>query len=90
MACPSCLSDNQAEFTAEMIIHYSGLKNLDNPGVLDCGVSLFVIPETKRGLLTSGTRTAESFAQGESLHDIARSREITPHQNSEIAVCTCY
>jgi hypothetical protein len=87
MSCLLCLSDNQAEFTAEMVIHSSGPKNLDNPGLwvfpklfvcLDCGVSLFVIPEPKRGFLTSGARTAESFAQGKSIHDIARSGEITP------------
>ena len=41
-----------------MIIHLSGMKNIDNPGVLavprvlvclDCGLSTFTVPET--GLL---------------------------------------
>jgi hypothetical protein len=87
MSCPSCASGNQVGFSAEMMLHFPGLKNLDKPGVwlfpqllvcLDCGVSLFTIPEPKRGLLTSGPPTAESFAQEESLHAIARSREFTP------------
>jgi hypothetical protein len=33
MHCASCKSENQAEFTAEMMIHFSGLSNIDNPGV---------------------------------------------------------
>jgi len=87
MSCLSCLSDNQAEFSAEMVIHFSGLRNLDNRGVwvfpklfvcLNCGVSLFVIPEAKRGLLTSCARTVESFAQGENVDHIARSRQFAP------------
>lgn len=50
MSCLSCASDHQAEFPAEMIIHYSGLENLDRCGVwvftnilvcLDCGFSSF-------------------------------------------------
>jgi hypothetical protein len=87
MSCPACASGKQMSFSAEMMLHSPGRKNLANPGVwlfpkllvcLDCGVSLFTIPEPKRGLLTSGTPTAEAFAQEESVHDIARSREITP------------
>jgi hypothetical protein len=43
-----CGSGNQAELAAEMVIHFSGVKNLDKPGVwvfpkllvcLDCGHS---------------------------------------------------
>ncbi len=85
MACPSCQSDNQAEFNAEMIIHFSGLKNLDNPGVwefskllvcLDCGVSRFTISEPGRGLLIAATGTAESFAQGKIVRGIVFSPQI--------------
>jgi hypothetical protein len=56
MSCLLCGSSNQAELTAEMVIHLSGLKNLDNPGVwvfpklsvcLDCGYSHFAVPERK-------------------------------------------
>jgi hypothetical protein len=78
MYCPSCQSRNQAEFTAEIIIHFSGLKNIDKPGVwvfpkvsvcLDCGSSRFATPKTELALLATGTPTSadstrlESFAQ---------------------------
>jgi hypothetical protein len=33
MFCMVCGSDTQVEFTAEMIIHFTGLKHLDKPGV---------------------------------------------------------
>ena len=68
MPCLSCASDNQAEFSAEMIIHFSGLKNLDKLGVwafprllvcLDCGSSRFSIPRTDLALLASGTPARE-------------------------------
>jgi hypothetical protein len=54
MSCLLCASDYQREFSAEMIIHFSGLKNLDEPGVwisprllicLNCGFSHFTIQE---------------------------------------------
>ena len=55
MYCPSCQSSNQAEFTAEMMIHFSGLRYIDNNlGVLafpkivvclDCGAARFSTPE---------------------------------------------
>ena len=56
MSCLSCASENQAKFTAEMIIHFSGLRFIDNPGVwafpkvsvcLDCGFSRFKLPESQ-------------------------------------------
>ena len=57
MSCPLCGSGNQAELTAEMVIHFTGLKNLDKPGVwvfpkqllvcLDCGCSHFTVPATE-------------------------------------------
>jgi len=60
MECTLCGSRNQAEFTADVMIHFSGLKNVDNPGVLacaeiliclDCGFSRFTIPETELRVL---------------------------------------
>jgi hypothetical protein len=54
MFCLICGSGNRAELTGEMVIHFSGLKNLDKPGVwvfpkffvcLDCGYSHFTVPE---------------------------------------------
>ena len=53
MRCASCCSEKQGEFSAEMIIHFQGLKNVDNSGIwlfpkllvcLDCGVSRFIVP----------------------------------------------
>jgi hypothetical protein len=64
MSCPLCGSGNEAELAAEMIIHFSGLKNLDNPGVwvfpkllvcLNCGFSQFIVPEPELVLLASAT-----------------------------------
>ena len=88
MICPSCQSQNQAEFTAEMIVHLPGPENLDKPGVwlfpklsvcLDCGVSRFTIAEpSKLLLLTSDVRKAESSAQREKFQDIARSSQLAP------------
>jgi hypothetical protein len=63
MNCSLCASNNQVEFSAEMMIHFSGLKNLDRPGILlspkplvclDCGFSRFAIPETELQLLREG------------------------------------
>jgi hypothetical protein len=68
MPCKVCSSGNQIEFTAEMMIHFSGLRNIDNPGVLvfprisiclDCGCSRFTILETELALLR-GTATLEA------------------------------
>jgi len=56
MSCVFCTSTNQAEFPAEVNIHFPGLRNADNPGVfvfpkllvcLDCGSSSFVTPESE-------------------------------------------
>jgi hypothetical protein len=62
VACVLCASDNEAEFPVEMIIHFSGLKNVGNPGVclfpkclicLDCGFAQFKVPETKLASLAA-------------------------------------
>ena len=59
-ACRSCGSKNQTEFASEIMIHFSGLRNLDKPGVLvfpklliclDCGVSQFTLEEGELGQL---------------------------------------
>ncbi len=56
MRCRVCCSENEAEFTAEMMIHFSGFMHLANPGILmfpkisvclDCGSSRFSIPGTE-------------------------------------------
>ena len=53
--CRACGSHaNQAELDAEVCIHFPGLENLDTPHVLvfpkvsvclDCGASMFAMPE---------------------------------------------
>jgi hypothetical protein len=67
MSCLLCGSGNQAELTAEMVIHFSGLKNLDKPGVwvfakflvcLDCGCSRFTVPKEKLSFIAHTLQTS--------------------------------
>jgi hypothetical protein len=69
MSCIACGSNCQKEFATEMILHFSGIKNLDKPGVLmfqkllvcmDCGYSHFAIQEPSWRPLQSSLRTAAS------------------------------
>jgi hypothetical protein len=66
MACLLCGSSNEAEFSAEMVIHVGGLTNIDNPGVwvfpklvtcLDCGIVRFNVSKTELASLVGGTPT---------------------------------
>jgi hypothetical protein len=66
MSCPSCSSSNQAEFPTEMLVHFGGRKNLDNPGVwvyprllvcLECGFAQATIPASELAQLAAGTST---------------------------------
>jgi len=68
MRCQLCQSRNQAEFTAEMMIHFSGLECIDNPGIptfpklavcLDCGFSRFSITEPELSQLAEGIKRSE-------------------------------
>jgi len=63
MLCALCKSSKQAEFTSELMIHFSGLEHLVNAGVLifpqvsvclDCGSSRFTTPEIELGVLRKG------------------------------------
>jgi len=63
MRCKSCGSVNQHRFTAEMGIHFPGLKNIGKPVVwvfpelvvcLDCGIAEFAVPEDKLFILAIG------------------------------------
>jgi hypothetical protein len=72
MSCLSCASGHQAEFSAEMIVHVGGPKNLDNPGTwiftklsicLDCGCARFTVPEIELALLAAGAPKSERPAQ---------------------------
>lgn len=55
--CSSCHSVHQSEFTAEINIHFPGMKGVYIPSVWvfpkilicrDCGAAQFTIPETER------------------------------------------
>lgn len=83
--CPTCKSAKLSELGAEMIIHFSGLKNLDNPGVLlspkvsvclDCGFSRFSVPETELASVAKGTSETKSSALLKSSGDAALGNEI--------------
>jgi hypothetical protein len=78
MTCLSCHSAKHAELTAEMLIHFPGLKNLDKPGVwlfpkllvcLNCGCTRFTVPQTELDSLEKGTRASDSSTLGKSAGD---------------------
>jgi hypothetical protein len=58
---------NEAEFTAEMMLHFSGVVRIDNPGVLafprvsvcmDCGASRFSTSDAELQELREGMAPA--------------------------------
>jgi hypothetical protein len=66
-----------------MIIHFSGIENLDRPGVwvfpdllicLDCGRSLFTVEENEFALLARRRSNGESLASVARLDDSASSQ----------------
>jgi hypothetical protein len=68
MSCPACASCNQVEFSAEMIVHLGGLRNLDKSGVVlfptllicvSCGFSQFTVPKAELALLASDSPNSE-------------------------------
>jgi len=80
MHCPLCASGHEAEFTAEMVIHFRGLKNVDKPGVwvfpillvcLECGSSRFSVPEKELVLLASSAPASERSTAQQSLDERA-------------------
>jgi hypothetical protein len=67
MSSTSCGSNCQKEFASEMILHFSGIKNLDKPGVwifpklfvcMDCGFSHFTLQEPSWHPLQTALRHA--------------------------------
>ena len=65
MFCLLCGSGNEAEFAAEMLIHFNDLKNVDKPVVwlfpevlvcMHCGFARFKVPATELALLTVSPR----------------------------------
>ena len=63
MSCRSCASNKQTQLGSELMIHFSGIKNLDKPHVwvfpkllicLDCGFTECVVPAEELSLLREG------------------------------------
>jgi hypothetical protein len=74
MACKSCSSENQQKVRSEMIVHFSGLKNLDTPPIfsspellvcMDCGFTELDLPKTTLCQLTKsfseGTKSSRTY-----------------------------
>jgi hypothetical protein len=68
MACKLC-GGNQAQFPAEVCIHFPGRENLDKPPVfefpkvlicLECGFASFKVSETHLTLLADHTSTTRA------------------------------
>ena len=60
--CRTCGSDKQAEFTAEIALHFPGPGNLDKPHLLvfprilvclNCGSAEFTVPESQLQILAN-------------------------------------
>jgi hypothetical protein len=63
MPCQTCDSVNQREFTADINIHFPGMKRIDVPTVLvhqqicvylDCGSADFTVPSAEANALAHG------------------------------------
>lgn len=74
MRCALCQSDNQAEFSVEMMIYFSGRAHIDDPGLLafpkvsvclDCGSARFTIPETDLALLAMSSPKHDASSRAE-------------------------
>ena len=87
MTCLSCQSVKQAELSAEMLVHFPGLKHLDKPGVLlfpklivclDCGFSRFTVPETELASVAKVTLKNQFSGLEEDARDIAFPRGTAP------------
>jgi hypothetical protein len=74
MSCKSCTSENQKKVRSEMIVHFSGLKNLDAPPIfaspellvcMDCGFTELDLPKTTLCQLakgfSSGTKSSQTY-----------------------------
>ena len=69
--CKSCGSMNLREFTGEIAIHFSGLKNVNRPAVcvfprlaicLACGSTDFSVPEDELRLLRNDDQPEPAFS----------------------------
>jgi hypothetical protein len=77
---PSCRSVKQAELTAEMLIHFPGLNNIDEPRVLlvpkvtvclDRGSSRFTLSKPKLAYVAEHAPVDKATALEESAGDVA-------------------
>jgi hypothetical protein len=73
MHCPQCASETQEEFPAEINIHFSGLRNIDRPGLLvfpkllvclECGYSRFTAPEPELAVLAICSPKSDASKKG--------------------------
>jgi len=93
MSCLSCGSKKQAEFSAEMLIRFGGLKNLDKPGVwvfpkllvcLDSGFLQSTVPAPELTSLAVGTSETDQVSEGTDGQDTVnkpRSQENGSHDS---------
>lgn len=79
MSCTACTSERQAEFRAEINIHFSGREGLDKPGVLifpkllvclNCGTAEFAIAGAELAVLVSGTPRGKVTVPTEPAEDV--------------------
>lgn len=69
MSCLSCASQNLVTLSVEMNMHFTGLRNIDKPGVwlfpdvlvcLDCGYAHFSVPAVELARLAGGAPKEET------------------------------
>jgi hypothetical protein len=85
MYCPSCASSRQAEFAAEVNLHFRSSHQLDQPGLLafpkvlvclDCGLSRFTATKTQLANLVIGAKKGSSSTRDRNrVEESARSQE---------------
>ena len=100
MTCKSCSSENQRRFDSELLVHFSGLKNLDRLPVfvfpkllvcMDCGFTEFALPEPQLCLLGEGATagvTSTSPTRGWSF-DLSEVAAGLPFNSSGIETREC-
>ncbi len=76
MSCKLCQSEQESNLTAEVAIHFPGLKGLNKPIVwvfpkllvcMNCGFTEFTVPERELSVLVKGTAVEGAFVLDEQL-----------------------